>query len=169
MEAVFYNNNIYVLLKGIPDYRNKEVANDSRFSFSLQGLSRSITIDERLTIKQVNMNTFSLLIDGKQVQIIDCYEGKLYLRNGFSLELTIAYLNQIHNCGIDKFLANYKKAMTFVLSETKRLGIILADDDVITLKKCINSLNEESKTKNYFEKMAQRNSITTLIDYLAKW
>lgn len=171
MDTIFFDSNKYILLKDIPDNRKCDIENDPRFILPSQGIFQGY--NGRLKMEQISMSTVCLIVNNFKVLRFDNDRGRISLHDVLSIELAVAYLNQIHVHGIEKFLASYKKALEYMLKETNKVETRMADNEINTLTECIMSMSGKfvtQKSANYFEKACRSPQVFN--DYfveLANW
>lgn len=122
MEAIIFKDNVYVYIRG-KECKDENIGQKEEV-FKLP--SNYDLYGGRVEIRLYN-NISSLTIDGISIIRLDKYYN---LDENLPLNTICAYLNQIHQLGIDTFLANYKVAIENLKIET------------------INKLNESKTTNN---------------------
>lgn len=122
MRAIIFKDNVYVYIRD-KECKDENIGQKEEV-FKLPGIYD--LYGGRVEIRLSN-NISSLTIDGISIIRLDEYYS---LDKDLPLNTICAYLNQIHQLGIDTFLANYKVAIENLKIET------------------INKLNESKTTNN---------------------
>ncbi len=122
MDAIIFKDNVYVYIES-KECKDENIMQKEEV-FKLPGIYD--LYGGRVEIRLYN-NTSNLIIDGISIIRLDEYYS---LDENLRLNTICAYLNQIHQLGIDTFLANYKVAIENLKIET------------------INKLNESKTTNN---------------------
>lgn len=122
MKAIIFKDNVYVYIRD-KECKDENIGQKEEV-FKLPGIYD--LYGGRVEIRLSN-NISSLTIDGISIIRLDEYYS---LDENLLLNTICAYLNQIHQLGIDTFLANYKVAIENLKIET------------------INKLNESKTTNN---------------------
>lgn len=123
MDAVFKNENVYVVVK------NKEFRDDVNLNnFENLILCRSLKYKNSLYGGRVYLNyNFGqgygwLEVDGISIKQYNCSTaGKIDSTSTHSLEQIVAHLNQIENLGVDSFLENYKAQLQELKKEFEKM------------------------------------------------
>lgn len=133
MSAIIFKDNVYVYIRGgkckDENIKQKEDFFELPGTYDLYGGRVQISLHSSMYEQEIK-------IDGISILRLDEYYD---LEKGFSPSTICAYLNQIHQLGIDTFLANYKVSLEKLKVEiTNRLDEIKVTDN----KSLISKLNE---------------------------
>lgn len=133
MRAIIFKDNVYVYIRG-GECKDENI-NQKEKVFNLPGTHELYGGRVQISLNN-SMNGQEIKIDGISILRLSEYYT---LEKGFSPNTICAYLNQIHQLGIDTFLANYKVSIEKLKIEiTNRLDEIKVTDN----KSLISKLNE---------------------------
>ena len=141
MNAIFFKDNLYILVKDKEPINVDSIVNDKTL-IGCRGTKASL-YGGRVSIHFTHTKGSDyayLYIDDVKIRLFENrtygYSGHrqypyLELVNELSLETCTAFLNQIESLGIDTFLENYKKTMIALKQEQEKLIIQLTESMAI--------------------------------------
>ena len=142
MDAIFFKDNVYVLVKDHEPMDKNAMSKDISFIIGARIKYRNYLYGGRVYIDMYVNDTMRLYVDGILIHIYEYsnIETKISTSSG------VAFLNQIENLGVDTFLNNYKRMLCEYKKDLEKQSLQLSQDLSIHEDEKQRSLHNSIKT-----------------------
>jgi len=117
MDAIFFRDGVYVLLKNIPSEREEDIKKDPQLVVIWDYQGETQLFGGRVDLS-CNAGYANLTIDGIDICKVNVQKNygsysidRFYTTYGISVETAVSFLNDMYGLGVDTFLDNYKRSL----------------------------------------------------------